>query len=1442
MDLEDILQDGSDDSDIDVSAVNIDALLDENDDDEPISTAGENFASRTTIEDSNNGINVINDIINNMNDCTRISTNYSVDDTKNIENNEGNDIQHYNFNVKNAKYIAPNSSNDIDDNKNSNIHSVSTKLESLMVAERRELKMLYQGVQDSVSILNYNREKPIDIISHRGKDNSHSNLKFGDFGKVSNQLRRNTNFKQHGPGIATVIEISSKFIAIGTSKGLVLLFDHGQEIRQVIGSVVPVINRCSEKVTAISLNNAGTLILVGYSTGEITLWDIKGSLLKTITDLHHTSITSLFFVVNVLDGSKVNNTFNTNIDAVSVDAKGVVQKFQLSKHLLWSTYTYEANCLLDGAIGLVSSIAPLGSIYDNFCLQTSTNDEFDITQISKDKSLLFHQNAQLLAVHIGNRTYIIQLQPSVRIVFKWDSSIESSITCLNWNWEFDRLNNNSELFNPLLVRSRGNYIEILSISTKGFPDFDFNFSVKCFVTLHNLNIISLQWVGNSNIAIISENCVYFLSNDLRVIDKCLLSPEVCSGIAKQINENNSLYGSVQADSNMLYILSSDTVLSIHMQSWMEIADQLIHDGKWLEALTISLEKFNEMTDDSLLLVRYIKNYVTLAVTQSTQTMNLKNSGIQTRNHYFLVAGVCIEYCIAANLDKLLFTEIFNSFVVAGQDSVFFDSLETYIKAKKVVKIPANIINSLFRYIELSPHKKSSIDRCIPWLDLSLIDLQFCSQFLSEKLMISSFLYIHAFGIGDFRTAFNVAIEKLFKINTSSSTIDENFPSPQQADIGYKLLLFLKYTGEMRSYPSGDKVDISSEQIYNLVALLISKEWVVNSSCSNAVVSICYPYMYILVKIDAPAMYYCLSMLIRKSNNLHNYRQNHVLENIYCDLFDFTVKYNLNYNLYFENVSLDLVEISNALPENLIIAFIKFHKVSTKPINEAENIVLSLITNQLKCNLLPSSIINELQAINFWRASLVLENKRSNNSSTIPESFHLAINGYFLMYEVEGEAVLIQLFAYLETILKQLSTSNENNGIEIICSYLIKLAEINLEKTKFLVAKYMLHYSTIVIESTNKYKPVQYELFKCMISRAEEIGGKDQVSDTFSHSDMISFISLLLTFSKDSVLSFVSAYDNFPVDECLNLCRDRGAVDATALLLERAGDLSGSLKLLLDEVSKIIQSTKIEMNEILHSKSHPEHTILLQILSTKGFARNDIVVKLTSFQLLNHLVHCSIGLCSRYSDRSNPTMWYTTFEFILKERQTAKTFSTSSNVCDIIFMILGQILQLFMAQMKSFIPAQEIIRRFTSTYAAGIKYEEFKDIMLSMIDAYAWENLLNYGVLRIHENDIVQLNKKMDKYMRRGERFSNFNTNKFNIVKEENKRKTIGENEMMHPIVMLKKSVQFMACTSPGCNLQVVPPPIENINAKDENFKRRPGNLPINARFVKVFTGIYTENI
>jgi hypothetical protein len=126
---------------------------------------------------------------------------------------------------------------------------------------------------------------------------------------------------------------------------------------------------------------------------------------------------------------------------------------------------------------------------------------------------------------------------------------------------------------------------------------------------------------------------------------------------------------------------------------------------------------------------------------------------------------------------------------------------------------------------------------------------------------------------------------------------------------------------------------------------------------------------------------------------------------------------------------------------------------------------------------------------------------------------------------------------------------------------------------------------------------------------------------------------------------------------------------------------------------------ITPNTSNNTSNSTDKSIIFNILSKNGRARTELAMKLNVYKFMLHIVTCCIGLCSRHSNRYNPQMWFTTFEFLLKERQDIRNGIISSTG-EIIIILIGQLLQDLMLPMKSFVPSQEIIRRITQSYAAG----------------------------------------------------------------------------------------------------------------------------------------------
>jgi hypothetical protein len=142
-------------------------------------------------------------------------------------------------------------------------------------------------------------------------------------------------------------------------------------------------------------------------------------------------------------------------------------------------------------------------------------------------------------------------------------------------------------------------------------------------------------------------------------------------------------------------------------------DQLVADGQWLDALAFVLDRYakrgkkpsssssssssnkkssagdstaaDEVTPADMEL--YIRRYAELAVIrqgggagQGAGRRPLPGSGLVAGGHHFLVAQVCIEFCVLAGGDLLtvLYEEIYRIFSAAHQQPIFIESLEPFI--------------------------------------------------------------------------------------------------------------------------------------------------------------------------------------------------------------------------------------------------------------------------------------------------------------------------------------------------------------------------------------------------------------------------------------------------------------------------------------------------------------------------------------------------------------------------------------------------------------------------------------------------------------------------------------------------------------------------------------------------------------------------------------------
>jgi hypothetical protein len=1422
-------------------------------------------------------------------------------------------------------------------------------LGALETARRRETRHIGGGNREAKSALSAKLSRdptssPVEVAAPL------AHLRHSDLESVSSQLRRNAQYKQHGPGVALVLYVHMKFIAIGTSRGLILMFDHFQEIRQVIGSNASGAAqtvKTNASVSALDATAAGDILIAGYDNGEILLWDVaKGIVLKRLTEFHRQKVVRLKLIQSVGDGGApqvqqlpgvVGSLLSTasqqasnsgDLAALSVDSDGIVHRIRFTK-VIWTSYTIDNDCLLDGKSGLVVDLCVLPPVPS-----LSHFDEVAASMISTRQRLsgakvlsaprvevamfpLF-PGTQWTAFNTNLRTYIVQVSPGIKVMhkvpappsavdvlFRAPDSDEgftnsSGVVSLDWTWfplldvpgdegkgarilrEMRNADAKGEtvFVYPVLMRAWGKHVQFFTCSPASVPAqvpygdagaladsvddvvfFQFGEYVASDV------IIAAKWLSFADMKLVLVTFTHILilgcgSSHIEIEEKLSLLPSISVSLYDMVKErtNNSALLTSSVSSNSVYfILTSVSLSTFSLQSWVEQVNELVKEGKWLDALAKVLQEYKKklqnsgmqtsdsVTTDVLLMGEeeeyldakalketevidgYLKKYIDAMITRphgSGAGVGGSSLGAtSSRNQSQLVASVCIDYCVTAGRMKLLFNEVFSAFVGARQELHFLDAIEPFILCRKVTWLPPKIIGALLEMSARS-HKLPVLERMLVHIDLFHdVDIQYVIKFLHMHKLSSAYLYAYSNGLGDCAGAFHSLFSARMLVaeggasgNSTASALSpqdraaaSGYPSSEQAEIGYRLLLFLEYIGQGKIFPRGDKMDPvpSPDVLWRLLELLVSEKYLSHSSVAfgtrpqrdasvYSVESEMYPFLFALYKVDADALFFSISQGLEALSSLHEMYINAtnssldspkpnpmpidqsigiVLEKTFAFLMHLVEVHSLNEDVmlrpFFEQCALDIVSCREILSHDLLSSVISYLSQHVKPRLAAEELAMRLAALQSKshhsvagsinkssdgasspvksqANAVSSTLRSMLEEAKFYRAAqMVTYWKQFNAGSAIV--FGAGLRYYLTLATRAGSRDVLptndvvfgvkqgkrgigssraavwspeyaqsaqpmdvvglqweQPFLFIDDQYRILYMRTQDaDAVSSFASVLIgvlpELYELDHEKTKIICRNHLTSFTSEMCEKLRRYPSllfeVLYAIFKSVTASGDHsmsmvpetntrgsisISNAVDISPSFTQADMLIFLKLVATLQPHAMYNILRTVDNYSIDEVLSLCKERRVYDATSYLLERMGDSSGALEVVLQEIASLIAKMNADFTVavkktsatfaqiIAFKKAHAlhlraQHSTMMQapqnadeapqksapnespVAPTTGDDLLDAVIQLSSYKDLLHAINFAVDLCNNNSTKSDNRMWFRFLDQILSER-------------------------------------------------------------------------------------------------------------------------------------------------------------------------------------------------
>lgn len=653
---------------------------------------------------------------------------------------------------------------------------------------------------------------------------------------------------KHDHGSPEVLAVHMNFIALGTSKGTVLVVPskYSAYCADNMDSKMLTFGFHGEKaqtpVTSMCFNQQGDLLLVGYGDGHLTVWDVqKATAAKVITGEHTAPVVHTLFLGQ---DSQVTRQFK----AVTGDSKGLVSLHTFSVVPLLNRFSVKTQCLLDGQkTGTVLSASPL--LMDEPCGIGYTSAQGTSATASGLGSMvggvvggvvggeagwkLFNEGSSLVEEGVvifvtHQNALVVRLSPHVEVYEKFprpDGVREGSMPYTAWK-STTRLHDSS-----LDASDRVSWLAIAWDRRVQVAKL-----VKAEMKKHsewNLDsaAIGVAWLDDQMLVVLTQRgqlCLYAKDgNELHRtsffvdgfgIDDIIMDHTHFSNIFG--NPEKAYHNSVSVRGATIYILGPMHLIISRLLPWKERIEVLQRAGDWMGALHMSMRLYDghahgvidlPRTVDAIreaimpflveLLLSYVDevfSYISVAFSNQIEKVErmegpkLSDSFVRTEieEQYARVGGVAVEFCVHIKRTDILFNTIFLKFVAVQHGGTFLEILEPYILRDMLGCLPPEIMQALVEHYS-GKGWLQRVEQCVLHMDISSLDFNQVVRLCREHGLYGALIYLFNRGLDDYRAP----LEELFAVVQNNQRMDV-------VAIGYRMLVYLKYCFQGLAFPPG----------------------------------------------------------------------------------------------------------------------------------------------------------------------------------------------------------------------------------------------------------------------------------------------------------------------------------------------------------------------------------------------------------------------------------------------------------------------------------------------------------------------------------------------------------------------------------------------------------------------------------------------------------------
>jgi hypothetical protein len=349
----------------------------------------------------------------------------------------------------------------------------------------------------------------------------------------------------------------------------------------------------------------------------------------------------------------------------------------------------------------------------------------------------------------------------------------------------------------------------------------------------------------------------------------------------------------------------------------------------------------------------------------------------------------------------------------------------------------------------------------------------------------------------------------------------------------------------------------------------------------------------------------------------------------------------------------------------------------------------------------------------------------------------------------------EVFSYVKKECSGSSDEKEPNALrEALISKLTDLVLLDPLLSAELAADLFVDDPDQVIQSLDN-EEARFMFFQAVISG--DLNGMDPVAGSVLNAQLMmdhhhQYMALMAKLHPELVYDYLSSHDNYRPDECLQLCQKYEIADASAYLLERMGNVTSALQLILQTMESRMMNLKrtirglgtdyFEKYYVRRSSKHERFITKRDNLNPELYSKQEKEIDGVKKILIVALDVCernSGNFSTRSETEHGSQLWFNVLDRLINAKGFLRLSKEQPAHAKVMAGVLSELLRLTMQRMVSSVPLPDLVRKVTSDHS-GSRLGELREMIESLLITYGLELDVFGGAVRVFHDDSRRMEK------------------------------------------------------------------------------------------------------